>query len=1357
VIGPYKLVQQIGEGGMGTVWMAQQIEPVKRLVALKLIKAGLDSSQVLARFEAERQALALMDHPNIARVLDAGTTADGRPYFVMELVKGVPLTRYCDEHGLTPKERLELFVPVCQAVQHAHQKGIIHRDLKPSNILIALYDGKPVPKVIDFGVAKAAGQQLTEHTLVTGFGAIVGTLEYMSPEQAELNQLDIDTRSDIYSLGVLLYELLTGTTPLERKRLKAAGLLEALRIIREEETPRPSARLSITAELPSVAANRGLEPRKLSGLVRGELDWIVMKALEKDRSRRYETASALAADVQRYLNDEPVQACPPSAWYRCRKFARRNKGALAVVGLILFFLVLLGGAGLWWAQQRAGAAGEAGAALAEATDLLEKERWPEALSAARRAEAVLAGVGAVADLRRQVHELIRDLEMAERLQEAPLAGIRARKFDRFHVEAPEAAYAAAFLEYGLDVEGLDAPAVAQEIRSRRIHTQLVAALDDWARVGKHLKRPGWRQRLAVARAADPDAWRNRLRDALEREDPKALEETAAAKEVDTWPVSTIALLGTLAEGTPAGERVAAVVARVQQRHPGDFWINARLGNLLSQARPPRLEEAIRYYTAAVAIRPQNPIVHYNLARMLRDKGRLDQAITENREAIRFRNDFPDAHLNLGNILADQGRLEEAIAEWRLAIASRQDFPAAHLAHHCLGFALERKGRLDEAIAEYRKAVRLKKDDPDAYYDLGNALKKQGRLKEAIAEYREAIRLKKDYPDAYYNLGLALHDQGRVEEAIAEYREAIRLKRDFPKAYTNLGNALKEQDRLKEAIAAYREAIQSKQPFPHAHLAHSGLGGALLDQGRLEEAIAECREAIRLKRDSPEAYYTLGIALRRKSRLGEAIAAYREAIRLKKDYPEAYTNLGNALKKQGRLKEAIAAYREAIQSKQPYPDAHLAHSGLGGALLDQGRLDEAIAEYKEAIRLKKNDFRAHGNLGCVLRAKGLLDEAIAEFRETIRLKKDDAYGHANLGLALRDQRRFDEAIAEFREAIRCKKDWADPHYELGNALRAKGRLEEAIAEFRDAIRLKKDYAEAHNNLGVVLYQKRRLEEAIAEFRDAIRLKKDLPEAHYGLGNALRAKGRLEQAVAAYREALRIQPDYAEAHCNLGFVLRQQGEFQQALKEHRRGHELGSRNPHWPYPSLQWVRDSEHLVELGARLSGCLAGTATPAGPSERIELAELCNLKHLNRAAVRFYSEAFAGQPKLADALSGRHRYNAACVAALAAAGQGKDGDKLESKERARLRRQALDWLRANLAQWIKQMEKGPSEVRPGVQTTLAHWQQDGDLATVRGEAVLAKLPADERSAWRQLWADVEKTLAKVRQENKRPEKSTKKQ
>ena len=339
-IGPYKLVEQIGEGGFGVVFRAEQQKPLRRTVALKILKPGMDSRAVIARFEAERQALALMDHPNIARVFDGGETASGRPYFVMELVKGVPITGYCDEQQLTVRERLGLFVAVCRAVQHAHQKGIIHRDLKPSNVLVAAYDGEPVPKVIDFGVAKALGEGLSDLTLVTGFVGIVGTLEYMSPEQAEFNARDIDTRADIYSLGVLLYELLTGTTPLTRERVERESTSELLQAIREEEPPKPSARLSaLKNSLRPISAQRKLEPAQLTLIVRGDPDWIVMKCLEKDRTRRYETANGLARDIERYLHEEPVEACPPSAGYRLRKFARRH-GRVLAAGLAFVLLLV---------------------------------------------------------------------------------------------------------------------------------------------------------------------------------------------------------------------------------------------------------------------------------------------------------------------------------------------------------------------------------------------------------------------------------------------------------------------------------------------------------------------------------------------------------------------------------------------------------------------------------------------------------------------------------------------------------------------------------------------------------------------------------------------------------------------------------------------------------------------------------------------------------------------------------------------------------------------------------------------------------------------------------------------------------
>lgn len=354
VAGKYKLLQRIGKGGMGLVWMADQTEPVKRKVAVKLIRVERGQSRaILARFEAERQAIALMDHPNIARLLDAGTTAEGSPFFVMELVKGLPLTDFCDVHKLSIPERLNLFTRICSAVQHAHQKGIIHRDLKPSNILVESHDGKPVPKVIDFGLAKATtGLQLSDHTLFTAFGSVMGTPQYMAPEQASFNAVDVDTRADIYALGVILYELLTGTTPLTRETVKKAQLDEMLKLIREQDAPTPSSRLTSSNAQTNVATNRQTEPTRLGRFVRGELDWIVLKALAKERDRRYETANGMAKDIERFLNQEPVTAGPPTARYRLRKFARRNQPQVVAAGLLLLAL-LAGIAGTTWGLIRA--------------------------------------------------------------------------------------------------------------------------------------------------------------------------------------------------------------------------------------------------------------------------------------------------------------------------------------------------------------------------------------------------------------------------------------------------------------------------------------------------------------------------------------------------------------------------------------------------------------------------------------------------------------------------------------------------------------------------------------------------------------------------------------------------------------------------------------------------------------------------------------------------------------------------------------------------------------------------------------------------------------------------------------------
>ncbi len=449
VAGRYKLLEAIGEGGMGTVWVAEQTSPVRRKVALKLVKPGMDSRQVLARFDAERQALALMDHPNIAKVFDGGVTEQGRPFFAMEYVKGMPLTEYCDQTRLSLKERLKLFIPICQAVQHAHQKGIIHRDLKPSNVLICLYDGKPVPKVIDFGLAKAMYQPLTEHTLHTGHGLMIGTPLYMSPEQAEHNNLDVDTRTDIYSLGVMLYELLTGTTPLERAQFKEAAFGEILRLIKEVEPPKPSTRVSTNAQRASIAAQRSLESEQLGRSIRGDLDWIVMKALDKERDRRYESANGLARDLERFLNQEAVEACPPSTVYRLRKQFQKHRAAISTAAA--FLLLLCAGAVVsTWQAYRAIKA-ERIAITAEATARQERDKALEnesqamaartAESDARMAEerARLAESQQRAEAESQRVEAVKQRDEAQRLQQEAVA--RSTQLQQLTEEQRRAIYA----------------------------------------------------------------------------------------------------------------------------------------------------------------------------------------------------------------------------------------------------------------------------------------------------------------------------------------------------------------------------------------------------------------------------------------------------------------------------------------------------------------------------------------------------------------------------------------------------------------------------------------------------------------------------------------------------------------------------------------------------------------------------------------------------------------------------------------------------------------------------------------------------------------------------------------------------
>ena len=783
-IGPYRLLRLLGEGGMGEVWLAERSAPVRRQVAVKLIKTGMDTVQVVARFEAERQALALMDHPAIATVFDGGSTPEGCPYFVMEYVKGEPITAYCDRHRLAMRQRLELFAQVCDGVQHAHQKGVVHRDLKPSNVLVALQDDRPVPKIIDFGVAKATAQQLTDRTLRTEFGAIIGTLEYMSPEQAEMGGLDVDTRTDVYALGVILYELLTGALPFESKELRQAGILEVQRTIREKEPPRPSTRITSLGNASTAAAtNRHTEPRRLASQLRGDLDWVTMRALEKDRTRRYQTANALAAEVRRYLNHEPVVAGPPSAFYRAKKFGRRHRFGVAAAAALVFLLTAFGVTMAIQARRIA----------------LERDRANREAETARQVSSFLVGLFEVA----KPSEAAANSITAREILDKGAARIQSDLREQPAVQATlMSTMGAAYHSLG-------------SYRNARALKDQALILQRQVYGPGSLEAAGGLVSLAetMSRQAEHKEAEQRAREAvtLLRAAPSAGAALASALRELAW---ALYLQGNTTDAESAAREAYGLYTRLPSP-PEKELANClmTLGGILFDKAD--LAGAARAYEETLSLRrraygPSHPTTvsaSANLAAVWIAQGELTKAEAAYREIVALdRQQLGPDHPSLGNSLSNLGAVlylqkkyyeaenyyRQALAIDERAFGERHPQVATNLTN--LGQALTMQKRYAEAEAVFGEAISIKKDSlgadhPDvalATTFLADSLCRSGRPREAERAAREALavnaaRLGKDHPrtkESEGALGCALAGSARYAEAepyMLSFAEALDLK------------------------------------------------------------------------------------------------------------------------------------------------------------------------------------------------------------------------------------------------------------------------------------------------------------------------------------------------------------------------------------------------------------------------------------------------------------------------------------------------------------------------------------------------------------------------------------------------------
>jgi eukaryotic-like serine/threonine-protein kinase len=1036
----YELHEQIGHGGMGCVLRGRDPVLDRELAIKVLLPSHQGNPDMERRFLEEAQVGGQLQHPGIVPVHELGRADDGCPYFTMKLVQGRTLADLLKGRSSPAQELprfLAIFEQVCQTMAYAHDKGVIHRDLKPANIMVGAFGEV---QVMDWGLAKRlsnaeCGMRNAElkteearlpssiphsafripHSGGTQAGAILGTPAYMPPEQAQSLSELIDRRADVFGLGSILCEILTGTPPYVAESslgvLVQAGLGDVADAFARLDRCGADAEL-ITLARSCLAPKREERPADAGEVARR------VTAYPEGVEHRLRTAEMERTAAQARAQEAAARA-------RAERRARRLTQGLAVA--VLATVATVGGAAWYLRQQHleqeaAAARRDAEQArqdverardversLGDAVRHRQGERWDLAWAALERAAGRLADstdasmCERVGQVRAELEQLRADQTMSAKLDEARLQlGSSVKEgFDR---KGADHLYQQAFIDYGLDPETVTADVAGKRVADSRLSEALIAALDHWPTALDDGRCAKWTRQ--VADRADRNEWRLALRAALWSHDAAAIRRMSAVPLPEGLPSSTLILFAEALKGAGDSTRAIEVLRQGLERSPDDFWLHFALASYLSRQGPEGQQEAIRYYTAARALRPRSAAVHVNLGATLKAQKKLPEAIAAYREAIRLQPDLVQAHYNLGRALHAQGKLPEAIAAFEEAIRCNPDYI---LAHDELARALHDHGQLAEAVVAYGNAIRLQPNDPVIHNNLGNTLQMQAKLLEAVAAYREALRLKPDYPEASCNLGNALRGMRKLPEAVEAFRTAIRHRPNFAGAHRGLAMTLHDMRKLPEAVASYGEAIRLR---PNSADAHNGLGAALNDQGKLPEAVAAYREAIRLQPTFAEAHSNLGIALSAQRKWPNAIAAFQEAIRCKPAFAYAHHNLGLALSATGKLSEAITSYRDALRLRPDHPGTHY---NLGNALRSTGQLTEAATAFNDAIRVRPDHAEAHTNLGLTLADLGRLTEAVAACEEAIRRKPDLANAHAALAIARRGLGQFDQALDSLRKS------------------------------------------------------------------------------------------------------------------------------------------------------------------------------------------------------------------------------------------------------------------------------------------------------------------------------------------------------